>query len=46
MNKKLLLSALSLLVLSTSINSVMAQDVDCPEKQQPPMGFHHKIFLL
>lgn len=41
MNKKVLLSALSLLVLSTTINSCMAADVYCPEKQKPPMGFHH-----
>lgn len=41
MNKKLLLPALSLMILSTSAMTCMAADVDCPEKQRPPMGFHH-----
>lgn len=43
MNKKLLLPALSLMILSTSTMTCMAADVDCPEKQNAPMGFHHKM---
>ena len=43
MNKKLLLPALSLMILSTSTMTCMAADVDCPEKQKAPMGFHHKM---
>ena len=43
MNKKLLLPALSLMILSTSAMTCMAQDFDCPEKQKPPMAFHHKM---
>ena len=43
MNKKLLLSALSLMILSTSAMNCMAADVDCPEKQKSPMAFHHKM---
>ena len=43
MNKKLLLPALSLMILSTSAMTCMAADVDCPEKQKAPIGFHHKM---
>ena len=44
MNKKLLLPALSLMILSTSAMTCMAEDFDCPEKQNPPMAFnHHKM---
>ena len=43
MNKKLLLPALSLMILSTSAMTCMAADVDCIEKQKAPMGFHHKM---
>lgn len=43
MNKKFLLPALSLVILSTSAISCLAEDIDCPEKQMPQKECPHKM---